>query len=42
MPIEMAESTEYRRHRESSWIKELKCKYPFGLNYYPIVYDDKN
>jgi len=42
MPIEMAEGTEYRRHRESAWIKELKCNYPFGLNYYPLVHDDKN
>ena len=42
MPTEMAEGTEYRRHRESSWIKELKCNYPFVLNYYPLVHDDKN
>jgi len=36
-PIEIAQDLEYRKFREDYWINELNCKYPFGLNCYPIV-----
>ena len=42
MPIERAERSDYRKYREDFWIKELKCYYPFGLNYYPLVQKDQN
>ena len=41
-PIEIAERSDYRKYREDFWIKELKCYYPFGLNYYPLVQKDQN
>jgi len=42
IPIEIAERSDYRKYREDYWIKQLKCYYPFGLNYYPLVQKDQN
>ena len=33
MLLEVAKGKEYRKYRESYWIKGLPCHYPFGLNY---------
>ena len=38
IPIEQVHNLERRLEREQFWIKELKTKYPHGLNYYPIDY----
>ena len=49
IPIEQETDTENRKKKElfwiihnkltAIWIKELQCKYPLGLNFYPIIHD---